>query len=66
MKKGKDLELVIAAIEKGLSPDAVVEHDIFLPVLTSKSGCSGQLNLATALESSQNLRSDSFGLNPAL
>ncbi|WP_411569052.1 hypothetical protein [Shewanella sp. SM95] len=28
--------------------------------------CSGQLNLATALESSQNLRSDSFGLNPAL
>ena len=28
--------------------------------------CSGQLNLATALESSQNRRSDSFGLNPAL
>lgn len=28
--------------------------------------CSGQLNLATVLESSQNLRSDSFGLNPAL
>lgn len=28
--------------------------------------CSGQLNLATTLESSQNRRSDSFGLNPAL
>ncbi|GHX99204.1 glycosyl hydrolase family 26 [Vibrio cholerae] len=28
--------------------------------------CSGQLNLATALESAQNRRSDSFGLNPAL
>ncbi|EMP94150.1 hypothetical protein VC87395_000567, partial [Vibrio paracholerae 87395] len=27
--------------------------------------CSGQLNLATALESAQNRRSDSFGLNPA-
>ncbi|QYX66548.1 hypothetical protein K2227_09625 [Shewanella putrefaciens] len=32
----------------------------------NKGLCSGQLNLATALESSQNLRSDSFGLNPAL
>jgi hypothetical protein len=27
---------------------------------------SDQLNLATALEASQNLRSDSFGLKPAL
>lgn len=46
MKKGKDLELVIAAIEKGLSPDAVVEHDIFLPVLTSKSGRTRQIDVA--------------------
>ncbi|MGL4578149.1 MAG: hypothetical protein ACRCVP_04495 [Shewanella xiamenensis] len=37
-----------------------------LHLIVNHQGCSGQLNLATALESSQNLRSDSFGLNPAL
>ena len=31
-----------------------------------KGKCSGQLNLATVLEFNQNLRSDSFGLKPAL
>ncbi|GGZ50215.1 hypothetical protein [Shewanella chilikensis] len=45
MKKGKELELVIAAIEKGLSPDAIVEHDIFLPVLVSNSGRTRQIDV---------------------
>lgn len=45
MKKGKELELVVAAIEKGLSPDAVVEHDIFLPVLASSSGRTRQIDV---------------------
>lgn len=34
--------------------------------LVFHSDCSGQLKLATVLESNQNLRSDSFWLNPAL
>ncbi|EMP89925.1 hypothetical protein VC87395_003438, partial [Vibrio paracholerae 87395] len=37
----------------------------FTPDDSNTLMCSGQLNLATALESAQNRRSDSFGLNPA-
>ncbi|MEI8643503.1 hypothetical protein P4S60_14580 [Pseudoalteromonas sp. Hal040] len=46
MKKGKEFELVIAAIEKGLSPDAIVEHDVFLPVLTSSNGRTRQIDVS--------------------
>lgn len=46
MKKGKELELVITAIEKGLSPDATVEHDVFLPVLTSNNGRTRQIDVS--------------------
>lgn len=43
-----------------------VALDRIRDLLALRLRCSGQLNLDTALESSQNLRSDSFGLNPAL
>lgn len=44
-KKGTDLELVVAAIEKALNPDAHVLHDQFLPVLTSCEGRKRQCDV---------------------
>ena len=44
----------------------MVVNQSFKSVVKAEASIYGQLNLATALESSQNLRSDSFGLNPAL
>ena len=55
----------ISPIQPQQSPPQSIERgspsvSSFLP------HCSGQLNLATVLEFNQNLRSDSFGLKPAL
>ncbi|CAD6365549.1 hypothetical protein SHEWT2_03431 [Shewanella hafniensis] len=64
----------LSLLEEALSPEGLYlcEYDLFrcahneMTFVNQSDGCSGQLNLATALESSQNRRSDSFGLNPAL
>jgi hypothetical protein len=44
-KKGTDLELVVAAIEKALEPSCVVKHDQYLPVLTSFEGHKRQCDV---------------------
>lgn len=44
-KKGTDLELVVAAIEKALDPSSLVKHDQFLPVLTSFEGHKRQCDV---------------------
>lgn len=44
-KKGTDLELIVAAIERALEPNSVVKHDQFLPVLTSMNGASRQCDV---------------------
>ncbi|WP_350977101.1 hypothetical protein [Shewanella sp. AC34-MNA-CIBAN-0136] len=44
-KKGTDLELVVAAIEKALDPDSIVKHDQHLPVLTSIEGYKRQCDV---------------------
>ena len=41
-KRGTDLERVINLIQKAIEPDAIVEHDIFLPVTGSASGRTRQ------------------------
>jgi hypothetical protein len=41
-KQGSDLERVINLIQKSIEPDAIVEHNVFLPVIGSKSGRSRQ------------------------
>lgn len=44
-KKGTDLELVVAAIEKGLDKSSTVRHDQNLPVLTSTQGRTRQCDI---------------------
>ncbi|SBS39177.1 hypothetical protein MSP8887_03693 [Marinomonas spartinae] len=44
-KKGTDLELVVAAIEKALEPSCVVKHDQYLSVLTSTEGHKRQCDV---------------------
>jgi hypothetical protein len=44
-KKGTDLELVVAAIEKGLDRSSTVRHDQNLPVLTSTQGRTRQCDI---------------------
>lgn len=44
-KKGTDLELVVAAIEKALEPSSIVKHDQNLPVLTSVEGYKRQCDV---------------------
>lgn len=44
-KKGTDLELVVAAIEKGLEPSSIVKHDQHLPILASFEGHKRQCDV---------------------
>ena len=42
---GKELELLIKMIQKHIEPDAVVQHDIHLPVIGSPSGRTRQCDI---------------------
>lgn len=42
---GKELELLINLIQKHLEPDAIVEHDVHLPVIGSASGRKRQCDI---------------------
>jgi hypothetical protein len=42
---GKELELLINLIQKHIEPDAVVEHDVHLPVIGSASGRTRQCDI---------------------
>jgi hypothetical protein len=44
-KKGTDLELVVAAIEKALDPSSFIKHNQHLPVLTSHEGYKRQCDV---------------------
>ena len=44
-KDGKYLEKIVALIEKSIDPSAVVEHDVDMPILTSKEGCTTQCDV---------------------
>ncbi len=44
-KDGKYLEKVVALIEKSIDPNATVEHDVQMPVLTSKTGVTKQCDI---------------------
>ncbi len=44
-KNGKDLELLVNLIQKYIEPDAIVEHDIHLPVIGSTSGRKRQCDI---------------------
>ncbi|WPX88520.1 hypothetical protein [Pseudomonas asiatica] len=44
-KDGKDLERLVQMVEKSLAPSARVEHDIQMPILTSKSGATAQCDI---------------------
>lgn len=42
---GKFLEQIVHAIEQLIAPDAVVEQNVELPILSSKSGCTAQCDI---------------------
>ena len=42
---GKQMELLIQLIERSISPDSVVEHNVFLPILNSPSGATAQCDI---------------------
>lgn len=42
---GKELEHLVSLIEKSISPDSVVEHDVKLPVIGSESGRTRQCDV---------------------
>lgn len=42
---GKQMELLVQLIERSISPDSVVEHDINLPILNSPSGTTAQCDI---------------------
>lgn len=44
-KPGTDLERIISIIEKSISDDSRVEHNVFLPVLTSTEGRKAQCDI---------------------
>ena len=44
-KDWKDLERVVQLIEQSISPEAVVEHNQFLPVIGSPSGLKRQCDV---------------------
>ncbi|EKT4482481.1 hypothetical protein QEM02_002586 [Pseudomonas putida] len=44
-KDGKDLERLVQMVEKSLAPSARVEHDVQMPVLTSKRGATAQCDI---------------------
>lgn len=44
-KLGDDLEKIVAIIERSISPNARVEHNVFLPILTSTEGHTAQCDI---------------------
>jgi hypothetical protein len=42
---GKFLEQLVQIIEKSISPDSIVEHNVQLPILNSKSGLTAQCDI---------------------
>lgn len=44
-KPGEDLERIVAIIEKSISPESKIEHNINLPVLTSQMGRTRQCDI---------------------
>lgn len=48
-KNGKQLERLIQLIEKSITPNAIVEHDVKMPVLNSKIGTTTQCDIVIRL-----------------
>jgi len=44
-KDGKELEHLVQLIEKSISPDATVEHDVDMPILNSSIGATTQCDI---------------------
>jgi len=44
-KDGKGLEWLVQLIEKSIAPDAIVEHDVDMPVLNSSRGSTAQCDI---------------------
>lgn len=44
-KPGEDLEKIVAIIEKSISPESRIEHNVYLPVLTSQIGRTRQCDI---------------------
>lgn len=44
-KDGKDLEILVQMIERSISPDSIVEHDVQMPILNSREGHTTQCDI---------------------
>ncbi|MEQ6290558.1 hypothetical protein ACFPAG_08045 [Vogesella sp. GCM10023246] len=44
-KQGTDLEKIVEIIERSFSPEAKIEHNVFLPILTSSEGHTAQCDI---------------------